>query len=218
MTFRRARTDDQRDERRRAVLGALAEMLAEMPVAQVSLNELARRVGLAKSNVLRYVESREAALLALLDERLVEWVEELESAHPVVGTPRERVDALADLFATTLTTRPVLCDLLAAQSAVLERNVSTDVALRYKQGLRELGLRLAGVVRRFLGELDDDAAFQLGAGTLLCAGTVFTACRPTPAMAAVYELDPTLAAMRVLLPDTLRELVAVFASGLVARA
>ncbi|WP_433801154.1 TetR/AcrR family transcriptional regulator [Actinomycetospora sp. CA-084318] len=218
MTFRRARTDDQRDERRRAVLGVLAEMLTEMPVAQVSLNELARRVGLAKSNVLRYVESREAALLALLDERLVEWVSALEDAPPAAGTARDRVDALAGLLATTLTDRPVLCDLLAAQSAVLERNVSTEVALRYKQGLREVGLRLAVVVRRSLAELDDDDAFRLGAGTLLCAGTVFTACRPTPAMAAVYDLDPTLAEMRVALPDTLRDLVAVFASGLVARA
>lgn len=218
MTFRRARTDDQRDERRRAVMDALAEMLAEMPVAQVSLNELSRRVGLAKSNVLRYVESREAALLALLDERLAEWVGTLEAAPSAVGTPRERVDALADLLATTLTDRPVLCDLLAAQSAVLERNISTDVALRYKQGLRAHGLRLAAVVRAFLAELDDSDAFQLGAGTLLCAGTVFTACRPTPAMAAAYDLDPSLAAMRVQLPDTLRDLVAVFASGLVARA
>ena len=30
-----------------------------MPVAELSLNELSRRVGLAKSNVLRYFESRE---------------------------------------------------------------------------------------------------------------------------------------------------------------
>lgn len=35
-------------------------MLSEMPVAKLSLNELSRRIGLAKSNVLRYFESREA--------------------------------------------------------------------------------------------------------------------------------------------------------------
>jgi AcrR family transcriptional regulator len=35
-------------------------MLTEMPVAQTTLDELSRRVGLAKSNVLRYFESREA--------------------------------------------------------------------------------------------------------------------------------------------------------------
>lgn len=33
----------------------------------MSLNELSRRAGLARSNVLRYSESREAILLELLD-------------------------------------------------------------------------------------------------------------------------------------------------------
>jgi AcrR family transcriptional regulator len=53
-TFQRARSDEQREQRRRAILCAAAAMLAEMPVADLSLNELSRRVGLAKSNVLRY--------------------------------------------------------------------------------------------------------------------------------------------------------------------
>jgi hypothetical protein len=45
--------------------GLAAAMLREMPVAELSLNELSRRVGLAKSNVLRYFETREAVLLEL---------------------------------------------------------------------------------------------------------------------------------------------------------
>src|ERR1700742_2928047 len=49
-------------------------MLAEMPVADVTLNELSRRVGLAKSNVLRYFESREAVLLDLLGSQWQEWL------------------------------------------------------------------------------------------------------------------------------------------------
>ena len=41
-------------------------MLAEMPVSELTLNELSRRAGLAKSNVLRYFESRpELAALRL---------------------------------------------------------------------------------------------------------------------------------------------------------
>ena len=52
-------------------------MLDEMPVAAVTLNELSRRVGLAKPNVLRYFESREAVLLELLDRYVQEWLTEL---------------------------------------------------------------------------------------------------------------------------------------------
>src|SRR4051812_49916249 len=61
-------------------------MLAEMPVAALSLNELSRRVGLAKSNVLRYFESREAVLLELLDAAWREWLVALEDALPAGNT------------------------------------------------------------------------------------------------------------------------------------
>src|SRR5215468_1533288 len=77
-TFQRARSEEQREVRRQAILGAAAAMLAEMPVAQVTLNELSRRAGLAKSNVLRYFESREAVLLELLDSAWQDWLARLD--------------------------------------------------------------------------------------------------------------------------------------------
>jgi AcrR family transcriptional regulator len=57
-------------------------MLTEMPVAQITLNELSRRVGLAKSNVLRYFESREAVLLELLDSAWQQRSRRNTSARP----------------------------------------------------------------------------------------------------------------------------------------
>ena len=68
MSFQRARSEDQRAQRRASILAAASGMLTESSVADVSLNELSRRVGLAKSNVLRYFHSREAILLELVSE------------------------------------------------------------------------------------------------------------------------------------------------------
>src|SRR2546429_7574704 len=77
--FQRARSEEQREARRQAILGAAAAMLAEMPVAEVTLNELSRRAGLAKSNVLRYFESREAVLLELLGSAWQDWLPPLDA-------------------------------------------------------------------------------------------------------------------------------------------
>ena len=136
-TFQRARSEEQREVRRRAILDTTATMLAEMPVAEVTLNELSRRVGLAKSNVLRYFESREAVLLELLDSAWQEWLAALETdlggAIDATAAPAGRGDQLAAALASSLAARPVLCDLLSAQAAVLERNVSTQVAAAYKR-------------------------------------------------------------------------------------
>ena len=82
-------------------------MLAEMPVAQVTLNELSRRVGLAKSNVLRYFESREAVLLDLLDSEWQEWLAaldgELDAAVDPSAPRGRRGDQLAATLAMSLT-------------------------------------------------------------------------------------------------------------------
>ena len=98
-TFQRARSEEQRELRRRAILDAAAAMLAEMPVAQVTLNELSRRAGLAKSNVLRYFESREAVLLELLDSAWQDWLaqleKDLEAAVDAAAPLPERSDQLA---------------------------------------------------------------------------------------------------------------------------
>jgi AcrR family transcriptional regulator len=217
MTFRRARSDSQREERRRAILETTAGMLAEMPVAQVSLNEISRRVGLAKSNVLRYVESREAALLDLLHVRTDEWLAALAQRPVAEGPATRRADGLADAVATTLAERPVLCDLLGAQAAVLERNVSTALAVRHKHAAMAAAGELAATVRRHVPEIDDDAAVHAAGATLLCAGAVWTATQPSAAMLAAYEQDPALAAMRLDFTAAVRELVGLLLAGLLAR-
>ncbi len=58
--------------RRLAIMNVAREMLAEKAVGDISLRELSDRVGLAKSNVLRYFDSREAILLEVLDEEFTD--------------------------------------------------------------------------------------------------------------------------------------------------
>src|SRR3954467_6632884 len=102
-TFQRARSDEQRAARTQAILETATAMLEEMPVADLSLNELSRRVGLAKSNVLRYFESREAVLLELLTNSLHEWLDHLTTELPAAvgrrGAFKRRAAQLGDALA-----------------------------------------------------------------------------------------------------------------------
>lgn len=220
-SFKRARSEEQRTQRRRMILDTTAAMLAEMPVAQVSLNELSRRVGLAKSNVLRYFESREAVLLDLLDAASQEWLAELNDALTAAvdtsATASERGDRLAATLAASLAARPVLCDLISAQAAVLEHNVSPQVAAQYKRAaIANLGV-LSGLIRQQLPELGERDAQRLAVAAILVTGAVWTHARPAAAMLAAYEADPSLASMRLDFTTTLRETLEVLISGLLAR-
>ncbi len=198
------------------ILETTAAMLGEMPVAQVSLNEISRRVGLAKSNVLRYVESREAALLDLLHARAQEWLEALAEEPTASGPAARRADELADLVATTLAARPVLCDLLGAQAAVLERNLSTALAVRHKHAALAAAQEFAATVRRHVPELDADGAMRVSGATFLCAGALWAATQPSAAMLAAYEQEPDLAAMRLDFAVAMRDLVRLVLAGLLA--
>jgi AcrR family transcriptional regulator len=220
--FQRARSEQQRELRRRAILDAAAAMLAEMPVAEVTLNELSRRVGLAKSNVLRYFESREAVLLELLDSAAQEWLAQL--GQDLAGTVRpgvpavDRADQLAAVIAASLAARPVLCDLAGAQSAVLERNVSAQVAAEYKRATIANVGTLGRLVLGCLPELGADGAGQFAGATVLTAGALWPATQPSAAMLAAYAADPALAALRLDFGTALRELLAILAAGVLARA
>jgi AcrR family transcriptional regulator len=220
-TFQRARSEEQRELRRKAILDTAAAMLTEMPVAQVSLNELSRRVGLAKSNVLRYFESREAVLLELLDSAWQEWLTGLDWDLAVIdpdAPPAERGDQLAAVLALSLASRPVLCDLISAQAAVLEHNLSPKVAAEFKRAAIANVVSLSQLVVEHLGELGEQDAFRLAAAAAMVTGAVWTHAHPSAAMLAAYEAEPDLAAMRFDFTDTLRQVLEVLIAGLLARA
>jgi AcrR family transcriptional regulator len=220
--FQRARSEEQREVRRRAILDAAAAMLAEMPVSQVTLSELSRRVGLAKSNVLRYFESREAVLLELLHTAAREWLTQLEQELPAVVSAQApaagRGDQLAAALAASLAARPVLCDLASAQSAVLERNVSPQVAAQYKRATMADVTALSHLVLSCVPELGDGNAFRFAGATVMVTGAIWTSTKPSAAMQAAYAADPALAAMRLDFTATLSEVLATLIAGLLARA
>jgi AcrR family transcriptional regulator len=215
-TFRRARSEEQREIRRQAILDTAAAMLDEMPVSRISLNELSRRVGLAKSPLLRYFESREAILLELLDRTWKLWLARLPgqlAAGIDVDQPvRQRGAQLVDTLTRSLDDQRALCDLLSAQAGVLEHNVSPEVAIRYKHAALDNVTALAGLIRGPLPELGDSAG-QLAAQTIMVIGAIWTHSVPSPSMLAAYELVPSLAEQRLDFTTTLRSMLTTLVVG-----
>jgi AcrR family transcriptional regulator len=218
MGFQRARSEEQREARRRVILDTAAAMLDEMPVSELSLNELSRRVGLAKSNVLRYFFSREAILLELLDQAWKEWIASLSGDLTFgEGTVRERGDRVADVLARSLDSRRVLCDLISTQSAVLEHNVSVEVAVRYKRASIDNATALAELIRRPLPELGEEDALKVTLMALALVAAVAPAACPPDSVLAAYESDPSLAVIRLDFADAVAMGVATVISGTLAR-
>jgi len=222
MAFQRARSEEQREIRRQAILDTAAAMLDVMPVSEVSLNELSRRAGLAKSNVLRYFESREAILLELLDRATKLWLselpEQLAAAVAPDDAPRQRADQLAVVLARSVTPRRELCDLLSAQAGVLEHNVSAEVVARYKRAMSDNQMALTGLALGQLPELGEDGAWKACAMAMVFTGALWSYTQHPASVLAAYEADPSLAVLRLDFTAALEEALATLLTGTLARA
>lgn len=216
--FQRARTEEQRAARRLAILQTAATMLTEMPVADISLNGLSRRVGIAKSNVLRYFESREAVLLELLNTAWRDWLSYLALRIPAAVDPSApltaRCEQLAQTITQSLAAHPQLCELISASAAVLERNISADVARRFKTTALENTVTLACLIQIRLSELRDPTAERLARTTFLVTGATWIMAHPSASMIAANQ---SLAVSPVDFSVSLSEILADLLAGAIAR-
>lgn len=186
-SFSRARTSAQRDQRREQILAVTREVLTGRRVADVSLNEIARQVGLAKSNVLRYFGSREAILLVLTQREYEEWVGEVVSAP--VPAQADAADALAKVLAGTVTRHPLLCELLTCTATVLEHNVTPEEIVAFKLAIYTQMDRLIFVVEARLGGVSEGARNTLLVGIHGLITECWAVAHPPQALVAARALD-----------------------------
>ena len=175
-----------------AIKTVARELLAEKNVGDISLRELSDRVGLAKSNVLRYFDSREAIFLEVLDEEFQTWLTDLESR---LGRPRARKAnyaneiRVATAVAVSLAERQLLCELIGSMAGVLERNISFDFAQDFKARAMGRISELAQLVARQLPWLPVEFTEFFAEGALTLAAGMYPFSVPTePVRAAIAHL------------------------------
>jgi AcrR family transcriptional regulator len=188
--FQRARRPEQMAARRAAILDVARALLAEKTVADISLRELSDRVGLAKSNVLRYFDSREAIFLEVLDEEFHAWLADLDRR---LGRPRTRKAKYANeirvatVMAESLVDSKLLCELLASMAGVLERNISTGFARDFKARATALIETLAHLIARQLPWLAPEFTAFFAEGALTLTAGMYPFSVPTEAVRTAMD-------------------------------
>ncbi|MBC6457042.1 TetR/AcrR family transcriptional regulator [Actinomadura sp. HBU206391] len=212
--FQRARRPEQRELRRQEILDAAKALLAEMPAEEISLRELARRLGVSKTHVVRYFESREGVFLELLNRLRRSWLEALATEWPA---PPCEPDRVMRAWADSLAARPVLCQLWSLLPSVLERNVSADAVRAYKLTDLEQRTTLANLINDRVPALRADDALTLTRYAVVALVGLWPFSNPTPTI-ALATADPRLAASRVDFTAMYGDILQTTLAGLLARA
>src|ERR1700742_3036405 len=99
--FQRARQPAQIEQRRETILHGALRLFQREGLEHVSLNDIAREVGLAKSNIYRYFESREHIYLVVLQRLAAEFEQRIYAALKRIkgnGTAAKVADAVIDAY------------------------------------------------------------------------------------------------------------------------
>lgn len=190
MAFQRARSPEHKQQRRTAILVAAHGLASDRGVRSVTLGDIATEVGIAKSALLKYFETREEIYLAVAEDEWQAWVDDAVVRLSRLRTPSP--DSVARVLAQSLAGRPLLCDLFSQMAAVLERNVSVEAAVRYKRGAGTRNDALAAALATALPDLGCAGALLVVETAVILTAGLWPMSTPSPALAAALASDPSL--------------------------
>ena len=140
---RRARGAADKAARRQTILAAAGELFEEAGGELPSVDQVARRAGLAKGTVYLYFRAKEEMFLALLAQELGGWFQALTTIMQDDALVRAGAAAVSKSLVGDLAQRRNMLRLAVQCHGTLERNVAEDAVLAFKQvtagGLVELG-------------------------------------------------------------------------------
>ncbi|WP_194894280.1 TetR family transcriptional regulator [Catenulispora pinisilvae] len=220
LDFERARTPAAKQARQEAILAAAARLAAAASVREVTASAVADEVGMHKSAMLRYFETREDIFLQLAADGWGEWSAavraDLDALAAGSGFGHQAWDRagyeVAAVVAHSLVTRPLFCDLLAHTPLNLERNVSMAKVKAFKTralaAVAEVGAALCTVTPLRL-----DQARAVVATATSMAGAMWQMAAPGTALRAFYEAEPELAHARVDVEPGLTDILGALITG-----
>ena len=189
--FQRARSPEAKQQREDAILAAARSLGAKRGIRQVTLTGIAEAVGMHKSALLRYFETREQIFLRLTAEDWREWSAVLRAKlERVAGSAT--AEKVAAAFSTTLAARGMFCDLLAQAPLNLERNVSLEAVRAFKLITHNEVDAIVEVMRRVLPGLTQRDCIDVIAAATALSGAFWQMANPGPEVAALYRSDASM--------------------------
>lgn len=133
---KRARTAEEKTDRRSVVLSAAREMIAESGFESITMSGLAKRAGLAKGTLYLYVKTKEEVFALLFVEGLSGYVDAL---LPHVGED----EALIRAMSMEARENALFLPLMARLTTIIEANLSREALIRTKRAVGAQAARLS---------------------------------------------------------------------------
>jgi AcrR family transcriptional regulator len=189
--FRRARQPGQIEQRREAILQAALVLFQKKGLENVTLADIADRVGTVKSNLYRYFDSREHIYLRVLQRQGAEWEKRVMPGLAALkgrGTVAKVAGVLTEAFIQS----QEYSTLITVINPVMEKTLSPALVLDFRSAFFEHRKRLAHALAAALPHATFDTVFPLTLHIFTHVAGLWPLCHPAPGSAKLLE-DPARA-------------------------
>lgn len=193
--MRNARTAEQKRAKADAIADAALALQRELRFEEWTVQQVARRAGVAKGTVFLYYQSKEALGLAVAQRLLDDWFEELDARLEGAPTPFTPA-SIAQLVARSLESRRPLLRTLSLVGPLLEHNAGRSAVEGFRRWLLERSVRTGRRLEAALPFLRPDEGLRLLLLVHALAIGFHALAEPSPVVEAVLA-EPTLTPMRV---------------------
>ena len=134
MTWVRARSNEQIEQRISEILEATARLYEENRFEEITFVMIAKEAGFTRSNLYRYFETKEDIFLELLKYDMIAWRNDVSANFPTQG---ESIHAFAEKWVSIFLEHKRMLKLQTILYTLIEKNATLEALVDFKKSLME---------------------------------------------------------------------------------
>ena len=211
MKWKRARSEDQKEQRIAEILAATARLYKKHSFEEITFSAIAKEAKFTRSNLYKYFSSKEEIFLEFLKHDLLLWKKDLMKAFR--RNKDYSVEEFATIWVELLFKHGRLMDLLSIMGTFLEKNVTLEYLVAFKRTLKEEVLPMAQFLCQLFPSLTLEKASKFLNMLVAAANGLYQMTNLTPLQQEVMDY-PEFKDMRIDFRSSYQETVECLLKGM----
>lgn len=203
MNWKRARTDEKKNERKEAIFKAALTLFKRNGYDNVSFNGIAAEAGFTKSNMYRYFSSKEEIFLNVFADLFTQWFDSCTQQMQQLE-PNADANCFAKVWVASFVAHPRFLDLTPILFVSLEKNSSFEQLLEFKKLSKNLLYKLSLEIGRVYPDIQGEKAFKLLTLGYAATSNYWAGSSQNEALIKIYQQEE----FKELKPDFEKDLTA----------
>lgn len=182
--YKRARTDEQKEERMSQIKQAADTLFKSMPYTDISLSTIAEKLDWSRANLYKYVTTKEEIYLEIVQDLMTGYFNSLLTVFP--EDSRLSPQTVAEIWTAQVASHEDYFRYTAFLLTIIERNVTVERLTVFKKTYYTLTDRLKNRLAVCL-DITEDEGYNLSLAVLNFATTYFSSCLDNPLVAQALK-------------------------------